>query len=248
MSAGIAGLDKMLGGRGVFRGANVLVSGSPDTIVHLVQAPPITDQRAGLNHHPLRSHLLPNTAIIPVFERFWGLKTDVKGGNLPCRNEKHPRHLGVCNQQVVGSNPSAGSPHIEGIAIRKASETNPRIIFVRLLLATSAAREPQSPPHGPEFKTAPKIALDLGEWMGLYSSMKKLFLLGVAGLLAVSARAANLPGGTFMKFEQECKASFDEPWRTIPWKISLLEAQKVAALEKKPIFIWAMDGHPLGCT
>jgi hypothetical protein len=28
----------------------------------------------------------------------------------------------------------------------------------------------------------------------------------------------------------------------------LLEAQRIAAEAKKPIFIWAMDGHPLGCT
>ena len=40
----------------------------------------------------------------------------------------------------------------------------------------------------------------------------------------------------------------DEPWRTIPWKISLLDAQRIAVTENKPIFIWAMDGHPLGCT
>lgn len=40
----------------------------------------------------------------------------------------------------------------------------------------------------------------------------------------------------------------DEPWRTIPWKIDLLDAQRTAAAARKPIFIWAMDGHPLGCT
>ena len=40
----------------------------------------------------------------------------------------------------------------------------------------------------------------------------------------------------------------DAPWRTIPWKVSVLDAQGIAAKEKKPIFIWAMDGHPLGCT
>jgi hypothetical protein len=40
----------------------------------------------------------------------------------------------------------------------------------------------------------------------------------------------------------------DEAWRTIPWKVSLVEAQAAAARENKPIFIWAMDGHPLGCT
>jgi hypothetical protein len=40
----------------------------------------------------------------------------------------------------------------------------------------------------------------------------------------------------------------DDVWRTIPWKTDLLEAQRLAVAESKPIFIWAMDGHPLGCT
>ena len=29
---------------------------------------------------------------------------------------------------------------------------------------------------------------------------------------------------------------------------AVLNAQQIAAKEDKPIFIWAMDGHPLGCT
>lgn len=37
-------------------------------------------------------------------------------------------------------------------------------------------------------------------------------------------------------------------WKTVPWQTSLLKAQNMAAREKKPIFIWSMDGHPLGCT
>ncbi len=47
---------------------------------------------------------------------------------------------------------------------------------------------------------------------------------------------------------EELTPPADAPWRTIPWKISLLDAQQAAATEGKPIFIWAMDGHPLGCT
>ena len=39
-----------------------------------------------------------------------------------------------------------------------------------------------------------------------------------------------------------------ESWRTIPWKVSCLEAQALAARTKRPLFIWAMDGNPLGCT
>jgi hypothetical protein len=64
----------------------------------------------------------------------------------------------------------------------------------------------------------------------------------------VSAGSAEVTGDEFNQFKKECRAAFDEPWRTIPWKISLLEAQNLAARERKPIFIWAMDGHPLGCT
>lgn len=40
----------------------------------------------------------------------------------------------------------------------------------------------------------------------------------------------------------------NEAWRTIPWKTNLIKAQHLAVAESKPIFIWAMDGHPLGCT
>lgn len=40
----------------------------------------------------------------------------------------------------------------------------------------------------------------------------------------------------------------DEVWQTIPWRTSLVKAQQDAAVQEKPIFIWTMDGHPLGCT
>ena len=40
----------------------------------------------------------------------------------------------------------------------------------------------------------------------------------------------------------------NKTWKTIPWKTSLLDAQRLAVEQKKPILIWAMDGHPLGCT
>ena len=34
----------------------------------------------------------------------------------------------------------------------------------------------------------------------------------------------------------------------IDWQPDLLVAQKMALEQKKPMFIWSMDGHPLGCT
>jgi hypothetical protein len=34
---------------------------------------------------------------------------------------------------------------------------------------------------------------------------------------------------------------------TIPWQVSLWQARTLAAKEGKPILLWEMDGHPLGC-
>ncbi len=71
----------------------------------------------------------------------------------------------------------------------------------------------------------------------------KLLLL----TLAFGAVDELSPAG-FRKLHQELQPPKDEVWRTIPWHISVLDAQAVAARERKPVFIWAMDGHPLGCT
>lgn len=65
---------------------------------------------------------------------------------------------------------------------------------------------------------------------------------------APSATAQQLTEARFRELHALLQPSNDELWRTIPWKISLLDAQRLAANERKPIFIWAMDGHPLGCT
>ena len=39
----------------------------------------------------------------------------------------------------------------------------------------------------------------------------------------------------------------EDPFATIPWQTNLWEARKLAAKEGKPILLWEMDGHPLGC-
>ncbi len=39
-----------------------------------------------------------------------------------------------------------------------------------------------------------------------------------------------------------------QTWKTIPWRIDLIQAQNEAAKQKKLLAIWTMDGHPLGCT
>ena len=74
--------------------------------------------------------------------------------------------------------------------------------------------------------------------------MKALWL--AFGLLVTSA--LGLTEAEFQKLHRELQPNLKATWRTIPWKTSVLDAQAAAAREGKPIFIWAMDGHPLGCT
>ena len=42
--------------------------------------------------------------------------------------------------------------------------------------------------------------------------------------------------------------SDEQKWASIPWLTNLWQARQRAAAEGKPILLWEMDGHPLGCT
>lgn len=81
--------------------------------------------------------------------------------------------------------------------------------------------------------------------------MKILRTFGIASaactMLCMQA-GAELNQAAFEKLHAELQPDASEAWRQIPWKISVLEGQRAAVDEGKPIFIWAMDGHPLGCT
>jgi hypothetical protein len=75
-----------------------------------------------------------------------------------------------------------------------------------------------------------------------------IFTAVAAGTISAQLAAAELTESKCRDLQAQLQPNADEPWRSIPWKIELLDAQRTAARAKKPIFIWAMDGHPLGCT
>ena len=73
----------------------------------------------------------------------------------------------------------------------------------------------------------------------------------VAAHLAAQDQATGIPRldeARFAELQRQLTPDPRAPWRTIPWQTSLLRAQRLAAAQDKPMFIWAMDGHPLGCT
>lgn len=52
----------------------------------------------------------------------------------------------------------------------------------------------------------------------------------------------------FEKVYAELLPKTTETWETIPWSVDLLAARARSAHEGKPLFIWSMNGHPLGCV
>jgi hypothetical protein len=81
--------------------------------------------------------------------------------------------------------------------------------------------------------------------------VKWLLVSGIAAAaLAGAARGADpLTPQQFGKLHALIKpAPGEDKWAEIPWLTDLWEARKRAAGEGKPILLWEMDGHPLGCT
>ena len=91
--------------------------------------------------------------------------------------------------------------------------------------------------------TKPPCRETLVQTMRLFSRI--LILLGLA--------ATNGPGEISPSHFKELTAlctpgKSTSGWLELGWEIDLWKARQLAAATGKPIFLWEMDGHPLGCT
>jgi hypothetical protein len=58
-----------------------------------------------------------------------------------------------------------------------------------------------------------------------------------------------LNGDTFRSWQEIiCPRPDELVWRRIPWRTSLQGALEEAHSGDKPLLLWLMNGHPLGCT
>lgn len=70
----------------------------------------------------------------------------------------------------------------------------------------------------------------------------------IALLLFVAAASAE-DADRFRRLHELIVPHEDElAWTRVDWRTDLWEARRTAAKHGKPIFLWEMDGHPLGCT
>ena len=85
--------------------------------------------------------------------------------------------------------------------------------------------------------------------------MHSISLRGTIALLALLALAAQSACGEDA-FESALDANIaavvpkpaEEKWLKIPWRTDFAAARIEANQDGKPIFLWMMDGNPLGCT
>ena len=78
-----------------------------------------------------------------------------------------------------------------------------------------------------------------------------LFLI-TAMLLALSfptqTDSVQLDGHDLDAWARAVLPGAEEAWLTIPWHATLHEGLRAAGQQQKPLLLWLMNGHPLGCT
>jgi hypothetical protein len=73
-------------------------------------------------------------------------------------------------------------------------------------------------------------------------------LILAAGGVSLAAAAPPLTDANVAPLRKVIRpAAGEDPFDTIPWETNLWEARGKAAADGKPILLWEMDGHPLGC-
>lgn len=64
----------------------------------------------------------------------------------------------------------------------------------------------------------------------------------VVALLAIGIQSLDAKIASVLPSKEESK------YMSIPWRLDLNVARQQAQDSGKPLFIWVMNGHPMGCT
>ena len=75
------------------------------------------------------------------------------------------------------------------------------------------------------------------------------FAAASAGCVASSSAVPALDLQSLERWrEQILPQSSELAWAQIPWRPSFHEGLADARLQRRPLLLWTMNGHPLGCT
>ena len=68
-------------------------------------------------------------------------------------------------------------------------------------------------------------------------------MLGALALLAIVGTQS-----LDSKIKSVLPTAEEDKWMQIPWRLNLMQARQDAVRSGKPMFLWIMNGHPMGCT
>ncbi len=79
--------------------------------------------------------------------------------------------------------------------------------------------------------------------------LKSIALCAALALMSVTVSAQELTDATLkQRLDSIVPKPEETRWQQIFWRPSFVEAVVEAQKSDKPLLIWAMNGHPLGCT
>ncbi len=81
-------------------------------------------------------------------------------------------------------------------------------------------------------------------------SLAGLFIAGLAFPQdEAGPREPVLDDATFATWRDRIRIRDSElAWERLPWYVTYQEGLEQAGAEGKPLLLWVMNGHPLGCT
>lgn len=85
----------------------------------------------------------------------------------------------------------------------------------------------------------------------MLKSAAAMAAITIGALIAIRPQAAlpELNEQNFDKLMQHIQPTKQEGrWQEIPWRNTFWDAVQEANRAEKPILLWGMNGHPLGCT
>ena len=108
--------------------------------------------------------------------------------------------------------------------------------------------------RGPNVRSGPAQRARTGRDLCSRGSVSGMSLLSLALALALQGPigSAPAPAVSAANLAEVVAAVLPDPeelaWRTIPWRATLRDGVLDAVAERKPVLLWAMNGHPLGTT
>jgi hypothetical protein len=91
-----------------------------------------------------------------------------------------------------------------------------------------------------------------GSFMSRYLISVSLLLssLLIAALATIGVPVAAVESGQSLdaKISSVLPSREEDRWLTIPWRTNAMQARLEAQNLNRPMFLWIMNGNPMGCT